>query len=76
VVEGVAIRSHPAAIAEPSFVKLTCPLGFDFVPTDSVSLTVAVQVMLVLIGVTTGEQESVVVVDRRPTEMSVLPELG
>ena len=51
----------------PSDVKVTVPVGGSLVPLESVSMTVAVHVALVLMGLTIGEQETVVLVARRPT---------
>ena len=58
----------------PSEVKVTVPLGLDFVPV-SVSVTTAVHVVEVLIATTTGLHEIVVEVVRLFTVRGVEPEL-
>jgi hypothetical protein len=55
--------------------RVTVPPGLDFVPV-SVSVTVAVQVVLSLIGTEPGEQETLVDVERTVTVSVFEPLLG
>jgi len=74
-VELVAATRMHVALGEnvpdaPLLLKVTVPPGLDFVPADSVSVTVAVHVVVSFIGSVASSQVTLVEVERLETAMS------
>ena len=62
-------------VVELAKVNVTVPVGATFVPAASLSVTVAVQVLVLLIVFTSGLQLTDVVVLRNPTLIVSVPKL-